>query len=115
MNFPEIVLTDLEREPIVYFGCTWSEITNAIARGFMIALPVTILLALFPLPFTRMIAIIPFFGIWLWFTNLTMKRLRTLRSGKPLFYERHIRMVKTSNAFIDLSKLKQTERNLEQC
>lgn len=111
MKYPEIVLTDLEREPIVYFGCTWSEIVNAITRGFLVALPITIVLAIFPLPFSRVIAVVPFFGIWLWVTNSTMKKLRTLRAGKPLFYERHIRMVKVKNPFIDPSTMKQTERN----
>ena len=111
MNYPDSVLDTLEREPIVHFGCTWSEITNAITRGFLISLPITLCLSVIPWPFSRVMVMIPFFVIWGVVTRTTMARIRTLRTGKPLFYERHVRMVKHNSPFINPASFLQPERN----
>lgn len=111
MNYPDSVLDSLEREPIVYFGCTWSEIVNAVIRGALVSVPTTLVLVLLPWPFSRVIVVIPFFVIWLLVTRFTMSNLRKLRTGKPLFYEKHVMMLKRRNPFVNPVNLKQTERN----
>ena len=114
MHYPDTVLSAIEREPIVYWGCTWSEIVKATTRGVTISLPCTLLIILIPLPVSKIIVVLPFIGIWAFVTRGTLRKISKLRTGKPLFYEKHVTMVRRpNNKFINPTDLKQCERNRE--
>ena len=84
---------------------------SAAIKGALYALILGALLALVPWPISRVLAIIPAIFIWLGVTWASMRSIRKLRAGKPMFYEKHVSMIKKPNLFIDPRKLKQTERN----
>ncbi len=111
MHYPDTVLSELEREPVVYWGCTWSEIMRAILKGLSISFMVTVVLIIVPTPISKLLLIIPFIGIWIIITRKTLKKISKLRVGKPLFYERHVSLVKKTGVYIDPDRLKQCERN----
>ena len=85
---PTLALTHLNRrEPIVYFGCTWTEIKTGVWRGAAVALPVTaaLMAALSP----PVLMIVPGLCLWLVVTRMFLNHINRHRAGKPLFYERH--------------------------
>ncbi|MCB1810679.1 MAG: DUF3487 family protein [Candidatus Competibacteraceae bacterium] len=87
---PELTLTELEREPIVYFGCTWSEIKGCIRRAALMVLP--LMLALMALaPGALVLWFIPGLLGWLGLSYLLTQHIRKYRAGKPLYFERHRR------------------------
>lgn len=85
---PTLALTHLNRrEPIVYFGCTWTEIKTGVWRGAAVALPVTaaLMAALSP----PVLMIVPGLCLWLVVIRMFLNHINRHRAGKPLFYERH--------------------------
>ncbi len=42
---------------------------------------------------------------------LRLRRIRAMRTGKPLYYDRHLRLVKISRNYIQPDDLVQVERN----
>ncbi|MCB1713528.1 MAG: DUF3487 family protein [Candidatus Competibacteraceae bacterium] len=105
---PELTLTELEREPIVYFGCTWSEIKGCIRRAALITLP--LMLALMALaPGAVVLWFIPGLLGWLGLSYRLTQYIRKYRAGKPLYYERHRRRAHTP-VFIRPQPIYQTER-----
>lgn len=85
---PTLALTHLNRrEPIVYFGCTWTEIKTGVWRGAAVALPVTaaLMAALSP----PVLMIVPGLCLWLVVTRMFLNHIHRNRAGRPLFYERH--------------------------
>ena len=108
---PDDILNLLEREPIVYFGCTWSEIMSAAVSSFIKAFLGTLVLLILPLPFNKILLILVLVLVWLFLTSRSMSNLRKLRDGKPLHYEKHHKMMKRFNDFVSLDELKQNERN----
>ena len=85
---PDLALVNLNRrEPIVYFGCTWSEIKASIWRSGAIVMPLTVvLMAASPVP---VVMLIPGVLGWVALTRLFLGHINRNRAGKPLYYERH--------------------------
>ncbi|SUO96669.1 DUF3487 family protein [Suttonella ornithocola] len=112
---PSMILTELEREPIVYFGCTWTEIIRATQSGMMMG-------AILGLVVGASVGILVNGGIgflcgFLFLMGssavITMRKLgkiRTLRAGRPLFYEKHVLNYRSSK-FVQPAKRYQRERN----
>lgn len=114
---PSQLLTELEREPIVYFGCTWTEISRALYRSTIISLLTAIALAaviwslglLFQIVFA--ISAATMFIMILLLTRGSLRGIAKHRVGKPLFYEKHIGTYR-SNRFIQPQHIQyQRERN----
>ncbi|MBK8168633.1 MAG: DUF3487 family protein [bacterium] len=105
---PDLPLHALEREPIVYFGCTWSEIVTSAWRGAAIALLVTAaLVVLTRSPGGLAVGLL----VWVGFSYAFMYRLHATRAGKPLHYEVHARAVKRPRApFIRAGLTYQSQR-----
>lgn len=107
---PELTLAQLEREPIVHFGCTWSELKTCIWRGGAMALPVTAgLMGLAPVP--PLLLLVPGLLLWLGLAYGCTQHIHRHRAGKPLYYERHRRQVQSARApFIRAGKVYQAQR-----
>ena len=107
---PDLTLSELEREAIVYFGCTWSEIKTCIGRGAAVAIPVTIgLMALGSVP---VLMLVPGLLLWVGAAYGFTQHIYQHRAGKPLFHERHRIRVKAAGApFIRAGSLYQVERH----
>ena len=106
---PDLALVNLNRrEPIVYFGCTWTEIKASIWRAASVVLPVTVvLMAVLPAP---IFMLIPGMLGWVALSRLFMGHINRNRAGKPLFYERHKKLSKHST-FIRAGRMYQFARN----
>lgn len=114
---PQQLLTELEREPVIYFGCTWSEIVGQLRKSAFIAFLTAIVLsaglAALSLPFQAVFPIctVVFIIITLLLTKIFLQGIAKLRSGKPLFYEKHATTGKTGR-FIQPQYISyQRERN----
>lgn len=94
-NYPSIPLNELERDPIVHWGCTRGEILYAATKGLMFGLLTGALLILIH----WMLSPLGILLVMLGYTHLQLKKLAALRSDKPLFYEVHLMKLKT-RAFI---------------
>ena len=107
---PDLTLGELEREAIVYFGCTWSEIKTCIWRGAGVAIPATIgLMALGPAP---VLMLVPGLLLWVGTAYGFTQYIHRHRAGKPLFYEMHRTRVKAVGApFIRPGQIYQVERH----
>jgi hypothetical protein len=107
---PDHTLSQLEREPIVYFGCTWSEIKTCLWRGGALAALATLACMLFlPLP---VFWLVPGLLLWWGLAYGFTQRIHAQRVGKPLYYERHRRAVRARSApFIPAGRIYQAERN----
>jgi len=105
---PSLPLHALEREPIVYFGCTWSEIVTSAWRGAAGALLVTAaLVVLTRSPAGIAVGLL----VWVGLSYALMYRLHATRAGKPLHYEVHARAVKRLGApFIRAGLIYQSQR-----
>ncbi len=106
---PTLALTHLNRrEPIVYFGCTWTEIKACIWRGAAIALPITLgLIAVSSLP---VLMVVPGLFVWLVATRMFLNHINHNRAGKPLYYERHKKAARHP-AFIRAGTVHQCSRH----
>lgn len=114
---PQQLLTELEREPVIYFGCTWSEIVGQLRKagfvGLVAAIVISAVLVSLSLPFQLVfpIAMVMFIATTLVLTRYFLKAISSLRAGKPLFYERHVATSKTGR-FIQPKHINyQRERN----
>lgn len=112
---PDSVLTELEREPVIYFGCTWSEITRALRSALLFAVVAGALVAfvlglLLPGPAvfaaTALIVVLAT-GFRTW---RQLQKTGRMRAGKPLFYEKH-RVQYRTPLFIQPVRRYQRERN----
>lgn len=113
---PSMILSQLEREPIVYFGCTWSEIMSAARAGLMMGLLLAITLGIMlsvvvdgPIPIVLAMLVLAISSAFI--TMIKLKKINSLRAGKPLFYERHATTAKSSSKFYQPMNLYQRERN----
>ena len=107
---PDHTLSQLEREPIVYFGCTWSEIKTCLWRGgALAAITTALLMMLTPLP---VLWLVPGLLLWWGLAYGFTQRIHAQRVGKPLYYERHRRAVRAPGApFLRPGLIYQAERN----
>lgn len=106
MSIPNLPLNQLEREPIVHFGCTYSEIircgVSGIFKGFFPGLLASFI--------HISLGILLGFILWLVMTSLIMKKLARTRADKPIFYENHL-VTKKRGGFIKPGISYQRERN----
>jgi len=107
---PDHTLSQLEREPIVYWGCTWSEIKKCLWRGGAFAALATLAGMLFlPLP---VFWLVPGLLLWWGLAYAMTQMIRAQRVGKPLHYERHCQTVRAYGApFLSAGRIYQVERN----
>lgn len=106
---PELTLTQLDRrEPIVHFGCTWTEIKICLYRGAAVALPLAgALMAVSPAP---VLMVVPGLVGWLALAYLFTRHIHRHRAGKPLHYERH-RKTARRPPFVRAGTIHQFQRN----
>lgn len=114
---PQQLLTELEREPIVYLGCTWTEIISQLYKSAGVSLLIAICLSAtfgflgFQFPTIFAVFMMAFLILTLVITRAVLKRIAKNRIGKPLFYEKHINTYR-SKQFIQPKYIKfQRERN----
>ena len=112
---PGAILSELEREPVVFWGCTRSEIFSALRRGMVIGALAASLLTAIAAAFLRGSTLVPIWmlsmmGITYLLTRSRLYRIASLRAGRPLFYELHALIYKRSQ-FIQPAARYQRERN----
>ncbi len=103
---PTALLTELEREPIAYFGCTFTEIMRQMMRsaGFAVAIATVLAAGVgtlgfrFPTMFSVFVAAFMIFALGI--TRFSLRKIAKHRIGKPLFYERHIGTYRSSTHFL---------------
>ena len=83
---PGQTLNQLDREPLVYFGCTWTEIKTALHQSGAAALLALIgLVMLLRSPGVLGLVLVG----WLALAYFLLRRIHRFRAGKPLYFERH--------------------------
>ena len=112
---PGAILSELEREPVVFWGCTRSEIFSALRRGMVIGALAASLLTVIAATFLRGSTLVPIWmlsmmGITYLLTRSRLYRIASLRAGRPLFYELHALIYKRPQ-FIQPAARYQRERN----
>ena len=112
---PGAILSELEREPVIFWGCTRSEIFSALRRGMMIGVLTASLLTVTAAAFLRSSTLVPIWmlsmmGTTYLLTRGRLRRIASLRAGRPLFYELHALIYKRPQ-FIQPAVRYQRERN----
>ncbi len=83
---PNQTLHQLDQEPLVYFGCTWTEIKAALYQsGAAAVLALIGLVLLLRSPAVVGLALVG----WLAGAYGLLRRIHRFRAGKPLYFERH--------------------------
>ena len=109
MRKPILALNELDREPIVQFGCTWSEIQRCIRQASLVVLPLT-LIAMLSLRFAAIWFAVGLLA-WLGLTRFLIYTLQRARSGKPLYYEHHRKAIHRLGApFVRAGQIYQSQR-----
>ena len=101
---PAAILSELEREPIIFWGCTKTEIFRALRKGLLIgaatATVVTVAGAILLRPSTLVaLWMLSMMGTAYVYVRRRLYRIASLRAGRPLFYELHA-MIYQSSRFI---------------
>ena len=91
---PAAILSELEREPIIFWGCTKTEIFRALRKGLLIgavtATVVTVAGAILLRPSTLVaLWMLSMMGTAYVYVRRRLYRIASLRAGRPLFYELH--------------------------
>ena len=105
---PGSILSEMEREPVIFFGCTWSEVTSALRQGLAVG---ALVAALAAIPAVIAIAMFTMMAVTFFATRRQLRKIAELRAGRPLFYERHAQTHTNSNIFIQPARRYQRERN----
>lgn len=113
---PGSILSEMEREPVIFFGCTWSEVTSALRQGLAVGALVAALAAigaatLLRIPAVIAIAMFTMMAVTFFATRRQLRKIAELRAGRPLFYERHAHTHRNPNSFIQPARRYQRERN----
>lgn len=113
---PGAILSELEREPVVFWGCTRSEIFSALRRGMLVGVVVASLLTAIAATFVCASVLVPLWMVSMLLTTYLLTRSRlyriaSLRAGRPLFYELHALTYKKP-PFVQPVERYQRERNL---
>lgn len=113
---PGSILSEMEREPVIFFGCTWSEVTSALRQGLAVGALVAVLTAigaaaLLRIPAVIAIAMCTMMAVTFFATRRHLRKIAGLRAGRPLFYERHAQTHKNPKLFIQPARRYQRERN----
>ncbi len=108
----ENTLNHLERDPVVFWGCTFREIKNAGLRSVLFSFPIGMGVGLMPIPYGLNfgVGIVCFFLSFYYFFKKLTSGLAKLRSDKPLYYDLHFGKAKTG-VFIKSHTRWQRERN----
>lgn len=105
---PNQTLHQLDQEPLVYFGCTWTEIKAALHQSGAVALLALIgLVLLLRSPGVLGLVLVG----WLALAYFLLRRIHRFRAGKPLYFERH-RKIARGPAFIQPGRPYQYGRHL---
>lgn len=112
---PGAILSELEREPVIFWGCTRSEIFSALRRGLLVGVLAATLLTAIAATFLRGSTLIPLWmvsmlGVTYLLTRARLRRIASLRAGRPLFYELHA-LIYRQPQFIQPAARYQRERN----
>lgn|GEM_PF-622505 len=91
---PGAILSELEREPVVFWGCTRTETYSALRRGLLVGVAVASLFTVIAASFLRGSVLVPLWMVSMLLTTYLLARSRlyriaSLRAGRPLFYELH--------------------------
>lgn len=86
MEYPKQILGHLERDPIVFWGCSNAEIMRSTRQSFLAAI-VVLGLGLF---IHWVVAVVAAFMVWIGYSYYLMMALSGKRADKPLFYEVHL-------------------------
>ena len=113
---PAAILSELEREPIIFWGCTKTEIFRALRKGLLIgavtATVVTVAGAILLRPSTLVaLWMLSMMGTAYVYVRRRLYRIASLRAGRPLFYELHA-MIYQSSRFVQPATRYQRERNV---
>lgn len=104
---PEQTLHQLDREPLVAFGCTWSEIKAALYQSGAVAWLTLVGLVLW----LRSPGVVGLVLVgWLALAFVLLQRIHRFRAGKPLHFERH-RKIARGPAVIKPGRLYQYGRH----
>lgn len=109
MAIPNTTLNQLERDPVVHFGCTYSEIQRSGVMSFIKGFIPVFIAGCF---INVSLSILAGFILWLVLCSVTMKKIARTRADKPLFYDIHL-LRKKAGRFIKPNIVYQTERNIE--
>ena len=111
----EHTLQHLERDPVVFWGCTFGEIKQAGIRAATFAFPIGIGMGVMPIPYGLNFGagIISFFTTFFLLFKRSTTKLAKLRSDKPLYFDVHYSKLKTG-CFIKAHQSWQRERNAHQ-
>ena len=113
---PGSILSEMEREPVIFFGCTWTEVTSGLRQGLAVGALVAALTAigaaaLLRIPAVIAIAMFTMMAGTFFATRRHLRKIAALRAGRPVFYERHAQTHKNPNIFIQPARRYQRERN----
>ena len=104
---PNQTLHQLDREPLVYFDCTWTEIKATLHQSGAATLLASIgLVLLLRSPAVVGLALVG----WLALAYFLLHRIHRFRAGKPLYFERH-RKIARGPALIKPGRLYQYGRH----
>lgn len=119
MEKPEHTLSELEQEPIVFLGCTASEIANAQRKALSTSIGVSMIVSFLVYLLTNTKIPIIVIGTLLLLAlsysaviYFTLKDIAGAKAGKPLFYDQHIRKYRNPKIFIQPQQLYQRHRNV---
>lgn len=85
MEYPTLILDQLERDPIVFWGCSNAEIMRCARQSFAAA----VIIGVLGLFIHWVVAVILAFVLWIGYSYYLMMALSGKRADKPLFYEVH--------------------------
>lgn len=113
---PGAILSELEREPVVFWGCTRTETYSALRRGLLVGVAVASLFTVIAASFLRGSVLVPLWMVSMLLTTYLLarsrlRRIASLRAGRPLFYELHALTYKKP-PFVQPAARYQRERNV---
>ncbi len=108
-SYPIHTLNHLERDPVVWAGCSYAEMVSSAVRWLLICFVPMFISTIIFLPVWVSLPIS--FVAWLGASWLSLFKLAKLRADKPLFYEIHLVKKKRTAVFIRAGIRYQRERN----
>lgn len=112
-QYPRVGLHLITRDPLVRWGCSYSEIMKGLGRGFLFSLlPVVLIVILLPASgmFKFGVAFAVSFLSTIAIARFICFKIAQTRADKPPFYDKHLLKDK-SGAFIRPNTKYQRERN----
>ena len=115
---PNAILSQLEREPVVFLGGYHTPILCAVRKGLLLGAVTATSLTVTGALFLRPPVLIPlwmlsFLLAALVYTRRRLYRIASQRTGKPLFHEQHMLTHKSARWFIQPNARYQLKRNVQ--